>query len=455
MFEDDFDSSDARLVLTVSQLNAEVRRALEQGFPLLWVEGEISNFAMPSSGHMYFSLKDAAAQVRCAMFKQRNLHLRFKPANGTQVLVRARIGLYEARGEYQLIVEHMEPAGDGLLKRAIEALKRKLDAEGLFAETAKKPLPPVPGVIGVITSPTGAAVRDIISVLRRRFPAAEVVIYPVAVQGDSAPDEIAAAFETANRRNECDVLILARGGGSLEDLMAFNDEGVARAVHASAIPVVAGVGHEIDVTIADLVADVRAPTPTGAAELTVPDAGAWSRQFRQYQDRLQQAWRNRRRATRNEVSWLVKRLKQAHPGQRLRDQAQRLDGLEQRLGRALGAAMAAARSDLAAGEASLMQLNPAGNIRQLGLRLAAVNHNLEGAMQRRLESCRHQTAELGRALNAVSPLATLGRGYAIVTAQPEDELVTSTRQLEKGREVRTRLQDGEFEAVVSKIRNRK
>ena len=269
-----------RDIYSVSRLNREVRVLLERGFGALWLEAEISNFARPSSGHWYFSLKDSAAQVRCAMFRQRNMLCAFTPRDGQKVLVRARIGLYEPRGEYQLIVDHMEDAGLGALKRQFEELSARLNLEGLFAAERKRSLPRLPRRIGIITSPTGAAVRDILHVLARRFPAAAVLIYPVSVQGAQAAAEIVAALESAGVRAECDVLILARGGGSLEDLWAFNDERLARAIVASPIPVITGIGHEIDFTIADFAADVRAPTPSAAAELVVPDAEEWLQRLR-------------------------------------------------------------------------------------------------------------------------------------------------------------------------------
>src|SRR5580692_2394539 len=264
-----------RDIYSVSRLNREVRVLLERGFGTLWVEAEISNFSRPGSGHWYFSLKDANAQVRCAMFRQRNIQCAFTARDGQKVLVRARIGLYEPRGEFQLIVDHMEDAGLGALKRQFEELSARLAAEGLFAAERKRLLPGIPKRIGIITSPTGAAVRDILHVLARRFPAVAILIYPVPVQGAQAAAEIVAALQAAGRRNECDVLILARGGGSLEDLWAFNDERLARAIVASRIPVITGIGHEIDFTIADFAADVRAPTPSAAAELVVPDAEEW------------------------------------------------------------------------------------------------------------------------------------------------------------------------------------
>src|SRR5580698_1079807 len=293
-----------RDIYSVSRLNREVRVLLERGFGTLWVEAEISNFSRPSSGHWYFSLKDANAQVRCAMFRQRNMLCAFTARDGQKVLVRARIGLYEPRGEYQLIVDHMEDAGLGALKRQFEELSAKLKAEGLFAAERKRPLPALPRRIGVITSPSGAAVCDIIHVLARRFPAVAVMIYPVAVQGAQAPAEIIAALALACRRGECGVLILARGGGSLEDLWAFNDERLARAIVASSIPVVSGVGHEIDFTIADFAADMRAPTPSAAAELVVPDAGEWLNSFVRLGTRLYRGMRRRLGERGERLRWL-------------------------------------------------------------------------------------------------------------------------------------------------------
>ncbi|MCP5022944.1 MAG: exodeoxyribonuclease VII large subunit, partial [bacterium] len=263
-------SAPQRDIYSVSRLNSEVRAVLDASFPLLWVEGEISNLARPSSGHIYFSLKDPHSQVRCAMFRMKRQRLRFEPENGMQVLVRARPNLYEARGDFQLSIEHMELGGEGLLRQAFEELKQRLDQEGLFDSGQKRPLPQFPRQIGVITSPSGAAIRDMISVLKRRLPAIPVVIYPVQVQGDRSAVDINQAVQLANRRSECDLLILTRGGGSLEDLMAFNDEQVARAIAASEIPIISAIGHEIDFTIADFVADQRAPTPSAAAELATP-----------------------------------------------------------------------------------------------------------------------------------------------------------------------------------------
>lgn len=273
-------------IFTVSELNRTARELLEDNFSLIWIEGEISNLACPSSGHIYFSLKDARAQVRCAMFRGRNQRLDFKPQDGQQLLARGRVSLYEGRGEFQIIIEYMEEAGDGKLRREFELLKQRLDKEGLFAESHKKTIPELPQSIGVVTSATGAAIRDIVSVLKRRFPSIPIVIYPTQVQGEMAAGQIVQAIHTANKRAECDVLIVARGGGSLEDLWPFNEEPVARAIYASHIPIVSGVGHEVDFTIADFVADRRVATPSAAAEIVSPNRQDWRTRISHLQQRI-------------------------------------------------------------------------------------------------------------------------------------------------------------------------
>ena len=392
-----------RDVYSVSRLNREARMLLETGLATVWVEGEMSNLARPSSGHWYFTLKDAGAQVRCAMFRSSNSRVRIAPRDGAQVLVRARVSLYEPRGDYQLIAENIEDAGEGALRRRFEELKARLAAEGLFDEAVKRPLPPRPRRIGVITSPTGAAIRDILHVLRRRFAAVPVLIYPVAVQGAGAAVEIAAALRRANERAEVDVLLLARGGGSLEDLWAFNEEVVARAIRASQIPVVAGIGHEVDFTIADFAADVRAPTPSGAAEIVVPDRSEWLRAMSGVASRLATGVRRRLARASERLGWLGGRLGRVHPRERLALRAQRLDELEARLGRALGQRLAAARARL----------------------LAA-----------------------SRTLNAVSPLATLDRGYAIVVAA-DGHLVRAAREVSPGDRIAARTARGTIHATVT------
>ncbi len=436
-----------RDVYSVSRLNREVRVLLERGFGSLWLEAEISNFARPSSGHWYFSLKDAAAQVRCAMFRQRNMLCAFTARDGQKVLVRARIGLYEPRGEYQLIIDHMEDAGLGALKRQFEELSAKLAAEGLFAVERKRPLPGLPKRIGIVTSPTGAAVRDILHVLARRFPAAAVLVYPVPVQGAQAAAEIIAALQTAGRRAECDVLILARGGGSLEDLWAFNDERLARAIVASPIPVITGIGHEIDFTIADFAADVRAPTPSAAAELAVPDAEEWRNAFAQLGARLQRGVRRRLQEHGERLRWLTGRAALASPVARLSARAQRLDELEQCLVRAVRRRLEGHRERLRWLTGRAAQVSPANRLGQQLLRLGNLQQQLHRAMRLALDSRQKKLLPLVRTLNAVSPLATLDRGYAIVSAEG-GEILRNAADAKPGTLIDARLAHGKIRARV-------
>jgi exodeoxyribonuclease VII large subunit len=419
----------------------------ERGFGSLWLEGEISNFAKPSSGHWYFSLKDAAAQVRCAMFRQRNMLCSFTARDGQKVLVRGRIGLYEPRGEFQLIVDHMEDAGLGALKRQFEALSAKLKEEGLFAAERKRSLPSLPKRIGIITSPTGAALRDILHVLARRFPAVAILIYPVSVQGVQAAPEIVAALQAAGRRAECDVLILARGGGSLEDLWAFNDERLARAIVASPIPVITGIGHEIDFTIADFAADARAPTPSAAAELVVPDAEEWLNAFDRLGARLQRDMRRRVDEHRERLRWLTGRLSQVSPTARLDAQAQRLDELEQSLVRALRRRLQEHRERLRwlTGRAALV--SPSTRLAQQSLRLENLSQQLTRAWRHALDSRREKLLPLIRTLNAVSPLATLERGYAIVSVEG-GEILRNAADAKPGTIIDARLAHGRLRAKV-------
>ncbi|HUX72802.1 MAG TPA: exodeoxyribonuclease VII large subunit [Steroidobacteraceae bacterium] len=436
-----------RTVYSVSRLNREARVLLERGFGSLWLEGEVSNFARPSSGHWYFSLKDAAAQVRCAMFRQRNLLAAFTPRDGQKVLVRARVGLYEPRGEYQLLVEHIEDAGVGALQRRFEELAAKLSAEGLFAAQRKRPLPRLPRRIGIITSPTGAAIRDILHVLARRFPAAAVLIYPVAVQGAQAAAEIAAALRLAGRRAECDLLILARGGGSLEDLWAFNDEALARAIVASPIPVISGIGHEIDFTIADFAADLRAPTPSAAAEIAVPDAEEWLKAFAGFESRLRQSMRRCLHDRRERSSWLARRAAQAGPAARVAEQMQRLDELDQRLRRGLRQRLADLRSALALRQSRLWRVNPAVRVHEIAARRNALYARLRTAQLQLLHRASERLLPLVRTLNALSPLATLDRGYAIVSVA-DGKILRVASQAPAGTRIEARLAHGKIRATV-------
>ncbi len=439
-----------RDVYTVSRLNREARALIEAGLGALWLEGEVSNFARPGSGHWYFSLKDDAAQLRCAMFRNRNAGLGVVPKDGMQVLVRARVSLYEARGEFQLVVDHLEEAGAGELRRRLEQLKAKLAAAGLFDVARKRPLPRLPATIGIVTSPTGAALRDILQVLGRRFPAAGVLLYPVPVQGEGAADRIAAAIRLASTRAEVDVLVVGRGGGSLEDLWSFNEEVVARAIHDCAIPVVSAVGHEVDVTIADLVADVRAPTPSAAAELVVPDAGEWLRLLDATAIRLAGGWARRRAQWQESLAWAQRRLVQLHPAAPLEQRTQRLDELGGRLAASLRARLQLAAHSLAARRAELLRESPAALLATLSQRVAVLAARLAPAAFARLERTRTTLGSAARALQATSPLATLERGYAVVTRIPDGLILKDVADAPAGTEIEARLARGRLRARVTR-----
>ncbi len=427
-------------VWTVSRLNREVGALLEGSFPPLWVEGEISNLARPASGHLYFSLKDDRCQVRCAMFRSRNSQLEFIPENGVQVLVRGKVGLYQPRGDYQLIVEQMQPAGEGRLRLAFEALKRKLHQEGLFDQALKRPLPSFPRCVGVITSPSGAAIRDVLTVLRRRFPALPVIVYPVPVQGEGAAPEIARMLRLAGERAECDVLILTRGGGSLEDLWPFNEELVARAIRACPIPVVSAVGHEIDFTIADLAADLRAATPSAAAELVSPDREALTQELAALRRRLLRAVERQLTRLRHALERLRHRL--VHPGHKLRELSQRLDGLGLRLQQAMRRDLERRGARLQQLHSRLLRYSPQQRLGEYRALNRQLQRRLEQAMQQRLERSRARLRELARTLDTVSPLATLERGYAIVTDPASGRVVRSSAELQPGQAVDARLAKG-------------
>ena len=442
-----------RDVYSVSRLNKEVRLLLESGLPMLWLEGELSNFAAPASGHWYFSLKDSAAQVRCAMWRQKNSLVRFRPKDGMSVLVRARVGLYEPRGEYQLLVEHLEEAGEGALKREFEKLKARLTAEGLFAAERKRALPPVPRRIGVVTSPTGAAIHDILRVLRARFPVAAVLIYPTAVQGAAAVPEIVRAIETASRRNECDVLIIARGGGSLEDLWCFNDERVARAIAACRVPTVSGVGHEVDVTIADFVADLRAPTPSAAALAATPDKSEWLAALSSLTVRFGGAVGRYLRTQQQSLGTLMQRMQVSHPGARLQQHAQRLDDLEQRLRLALRAGVMARRQELHTLDTRLWRENPRHRLEAMRALAASLQQRLVTTMGQALGALEQRLALGSRTLDAVSPLATLGRGFAVVARVDDGALLRDAAQAPVGTEIEARLSKGRLRARVTAIRD--
>ena len=450
-------TSSTPTTLTVTQLNRRARTLLEIHFDFVWVTGEISNFVEPSSGHWYFSLKDGDAQVRCAMFRNKNQRIRFSPGNGDAIRLRCRVSLYEGRGEFQLIVEFMEPAGAGALQAAFEALKAKLQKEGLFDQDKKKPIPTQINHLGVITSPTGAAVHDILTVLKRRCPGIEVSVLPVAVQGDNAAGEISAAIERANRWHregaiQLDALIVGRGGGSLEDLWAFNEEAVARAIAASALPVVSAVGHEVDFSIADLVADHRAPTPSAAAELLSPDQREWIAQLATIEQTLQRQIRRRLATAATELEHLRRRLK--HPGHLLREQAQRLDDLEQRLIFAQAAAQRQRQSQLDLLKSRLYARSPVQKLQKLQQHNEHLAYRLEEAMQRKLESAKNRFSQLAQLLDSLSPLRTLDRGYAIIT-DASGAVVSDADAVSEGDTVNARLARGRMELEVLRVTDHK
>jgi len=434
-------------IYAVSRLVRESKQVLEGSFPLLWVEGEISNLAMPASGHIYFTLKDEVAQVRCAMFKMRNRHIRFTPKNGMQVLLRVRVTLYEGRGEFQIIAEHMEEAGSGALQRAYEALRHRLGDEGLFDTEYKKALPQFPNTIGIISSPDGAAVHDILSVLKRRYSAANVILYPVAVQGAESAKRLKQSLELAESRSECDVLIMSRGGGSLEDLWSFNDEALARAIFKCTIPIVSAVGHEVDFTIADFVADVRAPTPSVAAELVVPDASDWRVKLQQYQRRLNGLITQIIRNKQQHVDYLHQLLPE--PRAKIQQQRSELMRLDQQLQRNIEHIIHNKRQNLAYWAVRLT--HPQANIDVKKQRVSELSLRLDRSVKHLLQSQRTHFTEIVRVLSVVSPLNTLDRGYSITTEVNTHNVVSNVDELEKGQQLKVKLQHGHFLCDVNEI----
>ncbi|EJI6689869.1 exodeoxyribonuclease VII large subunit [Vibrio parahaemolyticus] len=435
-------------IFTVSRLNAEVRLLLENEMGIVWLVGEISNFSAPVSGHWYLTLKDSRAQVKCAMFRGNNRRVTFKPANGNQVLVKARLSLYEPRGDYQLIIESMQPEGDGRLQQEFEELKMKLAAEGLFAQTNKLPLPEHPKRVGIITSKTGAALYDILDVLKRRDPSLPVVIYPTMVQGDDAAIQIAQAIGRANSRNECDVLIVGRGGGSLEDLWCFNNEILARTIAASQIPIISAVGHEVDMTIADFVADVRAPTPSAAAELVSRDNSHKDQSLVAKQHKLASAMRYYLAQQKQQSAQLLHRLERQHPSYQLQRQSQQLDELDMRLRRAMQRFIDTRQQAVERKHHRLQLNSPVKHLAQQKSRLERIEHKLLDAMDRKLLTMRHQLAIAAEKLDTVSPLATLKRGYSI-TQTDQGKVVTSADDVKTGDLLVTRLANGEIHSTVS------
>ncbi|WP_114193348.1 exodeoxyribonuclease VII large subunit [Edaphovirga cremea] len=437
-------------IFTVSRLNQTVRQLLEMEMGQIWLSGEISNFSQPSSGHWYFTLKDDRAQVRCAMFRNTNRRTTFRPQNGQQILMRATITLYEPRGEYQLIAESMQPAGDGLLQQQFEQLKERLLVEGLFDQIHKQPLPSPAKQLGVITSATGAALHDVLQVLKRRDPSLPVVIYPTPVQGAEAPMQIVRAIELANQRAECDVLIVGRGGGSLEDLWSFNDERVARAIFASQIPIVSAVGHETDVTIADFVADLRAPTPSAAAELVSRNQLELLRQIQAQQQRLEMAMDYYLAQRTRQFTQLNHRLQQQHPHLRLARQQTALFKLRRRLDEAMQTRLRLLMRRAERLQQRLSQQQPQPRIHRTQQRVQQLQYRLQQALTRQLSESKQRFGTACTQLEAVSPLATLARGYSVTTT-PQGALLKKAAQTQPGDKLKTRLADGWIESEVTDV----
>ena len=436
-------------IYTVSALTREIRQRLETGFPLVWVSGEISNLRQPSSGHYYFTLKDEGAQLRTVFFKGNHIHLRFKPQEGGQVLCRGRLTVYEPRGEYQLILDYLEPLGWGALAQAFEALKARLQAEGLFAAEQKKPLPFLPRRLALVTSPTGAVVRDFLRLLKQRFAAVEVLIYPVKVQGPVAAGEIAAALDDLGRYPEIDAIVLARGGGSLEDLWPFNEEIVARAIHRCPVPVVSAIGHEVDYTIADFVADLRAPTPSAAVELVVPDKAELQRRLARLGSALSLGWKRRLEAARRHLQMTSRLL----PDLRrvLTDLRLKVDEKAETLTRRTGRRLEGCRQQTRLAHSRLYLLSPRKSVTLARQRLEQAGLTLGQRWHLIIKERRRHLDYFQNHLQQLSPLAILERGYAVALKLPEGTIIRDANQMQAGAAVRVRVAKGRMDCEVREV----
>ncbi|NGY06767.1 exodeoxyribonuclease VII large subunit [Solimonas terrae] len=437
----------ARTIYQVSELSETLRSLVEGALPRIWVQGEISNFSRPASGHWYFTIKDARAQLRCAMFRNANLYIRPQPKDGDSVLIRAQLSFYTARGELQLICEHLEPAGEGALLRAFEDLKRRLAGEGLFDEHLKRELPRLPRAIGIITSATGAAIHDMLTTLARRYPLAPVYLYPVPVQGADAPPAIVRALTQLPKRAPVEVILLARGGGSLEDLWAFNDERVARAIRACAVPVICGVGHEVDVTIADFAADLRAPTPTAAAEQVAPDIGDWLSALRQHEQRTAAAIERRLQTAAQRCDDQTRRLEAQHPGRRLQERRARLNELQARLRQAQLGILQRQQQKLAHRQTQLQAQAPTQRLARDRHRLEQLQARAGEALRRRVNDARARLLRCEAPLQSLNPHAVLERGYAIAL-DADGRALTDAARTQAGARLSLLLARGRIDATV-------
>jgi exodeoxyribonuclease VII large subunit len=436
-------------IYTVSALSREIREHLETRFSLVWVSGEVSNLRLPLSGHYYFTLKDAGAQLRAVFFRGNHLHLRYKPQEGSQVLCRGRITVYEPRGDYQLIVDYMEPLGLGALAQAFEALKTRLQAEGLFEAALKKLLPFRPRRLALVTSPTGAVVRDFLRLLRQRYANLEVLVYPVKVQGVEAAGEIAAALDSLSAYPGVDVIVLARGGGSLEDLWAFNEEVVARAIHRCPLPVVSAVGHEVDFTIADFVADVRAPTPSAAVELVVPDKAELLRRLGRLGGSLYRSWLRHLAASQQELALTARRLPDLR--RRLTDWRLKVDDRGEALVRRRQRFLADREQRLRLARSRLVLLSPRRTVSLTRPRLIQVTQRLLTGWHQGQQARRRHLTYCQSHLNKLDPLAILGRGYAVATKLPEETIIRDARVAPPGTQVRVRVARGRLDCEVREV----
>ncbi len=438
-----------KTILTVSRLTALLRDVLEENFMHVWVEGEVSNVSFPSSGHIYFTLKDNGASLRCVMFRGSGKNLRFRPEDGMALIARGRISVYDQRGDYQLLCDYIEPAGTGALQTAFIQLKNRLAKEGLFEADRKRKIPPYPQRVGIVTSPTGAAIQDILNVLKRRFASLDVIIYPVRVQGDGAAEEIAAALDEMNRMRLADVLIVARGGGSIEDLWAFNEEVVARAIYRSRIPVISAVGHETDWSISDFAADLRAPTPSAAAEMVVASTDEQRSRIEGLSHRLRLAVEKHISGLEAKLSSL-KRVMQ-DPSRMMKQLSQRVDDLSERLDNAIKNSLSGRRERFARVETSLIHLSPVARITFLGHRINQLSGQMERTLIQKIDMMKQNCYASAAQLEVLSPLATLSRGYVLARKQDSCETITRLAGLSPGERVKLSFLDGDADCLVESV----
>jgi len=437
-------------IISVTELNKLAKSLLENGIPKLWIEGEISNLARPASGHIYFSLKDETSQIRCAWFKQRQSINANDISNGMKMLALGKISLYQPRGEYQFIIEKMETAGEGDLKRKYEELKQKLFNEGLFDREKKLQIPKLPKKIGVITSPSGAAIRDVLSILKRRFPLLPIVIFPITVQGDNAAPDIENALKKANLRADCDVLILTRGGGSLEDLWAFNEEIVARAIHTSKIPIISAIGHETDTTIADFVSDIRAPTPSGAAEIVTPDQSELLNLLETTSRRIEHETNQYINSKSQSMDWLSKRLSQSSPLMTVRKKIEISGNLRKLLFSSIGHNLSLQTKAVDNFKFRLNNSSPTLKIQKAISNLSEMQLKITASTKSSLTKFNSQLTALGKTLDSLSPLKTLDRGYAVARDSKTKKIISNSEKVSINSRIDIKLAKGEIAAKVIK-----